>query len=51
LPSRLQILLNLFGGQLYINSKDNYYKVCKLLNLSYSPTRGGVTVELDGFIV
>ncbi|UKZ71019.1 uncharacterized protein TrAtP1_011987 [Trichoderma atroviride] len=51
LPSRLRILLNLFGGQLYINSKDDYYEVCKLLNLSYSLTRGGVTVEPDGFIV
>lgn len=51
LPSRLRILLNLFSGQLYINSKDDYYEVCKLLNLSYGPTKDGVTVEPDGFII
>ncbi|PNP47794.1 hypothetical protein THARTR1_10479 [Trichoderma harzianum] len=51
LPSRLRILLNLFSGQLYITSQDDYYEVCTLLNLSYGPTEDGVTVEPDGFIV
>ncbi|KAM0261275.1 hypothetical protein ACHAQJ_002306 [Trichoderma viride] len=51
LPSRLRILLNLFSGQLYINSQDDYYEVCKLLNLSHKSTEDGVTVGPDGFII
>ncbi|KAK0763454.1 hypothetical protein N5P37_002831 [Trichoderma harzianum] len=51
LPSRLRNVLNLFSGQLYITSQDDYHEVCKLLNLSYGPTEDGVTVEPDGFIV
>jgi hypothetical protein len=51
LSSRLKVLLNLFSGQLYINSQDDYHDVCKLLNLSYKPTEHGVTVEPDGFII
>lgn len=51
LPSRLRNVLNLFSGQLYITSQDDYYEVCTLLNLSYGPTEDGVTVEPDGFIV
>ncbi|KAL7958018.1 hypothetical protein V8C34DRAFT_324717 [Trichoderma compactum] len=51
LPSRLRILLNLFSGQLYITSQDDYHEVCTLLNLSYGPTEDGVTVEPDGFII
>ncbi|KAK4061998.1 uncharacterized protein Triagg1_10161 [Trichoderma aggressivum f. europaeum] len=51
LPSRLRILLNLFSGQLYITSQEDYHEVCTLLNLSYGPTEDGVTVEPDGFIV
>ncbi|KAJ4865601.1 hypothetical protein T069G_02131 [Trichoderma breve] len=51
LPSRLRNVLNLFSGQLYITSQDDYHEVCTLLNLSYGPTEDGVTVELDGFVV
>ncbi|KAL7781006.1 hypothetical protein V8C43DRAFT_320153 [Trichoderma afarasin] len=51
LPSRLRNVLNLFSGQLYITSQDDYHEVCTLLNLSYGPTEDGVTVEPDGFIV
>ncbi|KAH0531231.1 hypothetical protein TsFJ059_000090 [Trichoderma semiorbis] len=51
LPSRLRSVLNLFSGQLYITSQDDYHEVCTLLNLSYGPTEDGVTVEPDGFIV
>lgn len=51
LPSRLRNVLNLFSGQLYITSQDDYHEVCTLLNLSYGPTEDGVMVEPDGFIV
>lgn len=51
LPSRLRNVLNLFSGQLYITSQDDYHEVCTLLNLSYRPTEDSVTVEPDGFIV
>ncbi|KAL7916768.1 hypothetical protein GGI35DRAFT_433976 [Trichoderma velutinum] len=51
LPSRLRNMLNLFSGQLYITSEDDYHEVCTLLNLSYGPTEDGVTVEPDGFII
>ncbi|KAL7928418.1 hypothetical protein V8C35DRAFT_332985 [Trichoderma chlorosporum] len=51
LPSRLRTLLNLFSGQLYINSEADYHEICKLLNLSNSTTKDGATVEPDGFIV
>ncbi|QYS92728.1 hypothetical protein H0G86_000129 [Trichoderma simmonsii] len=51
LPSRLRNVLNLFSGQLYITSQDDYHDICTLLNLSYGPTEDGVTVEPDGFIV
>ncbi|EHK23059.1 uncharacterized protein TRIVIDRAFT_230731 [Trichoderma virens Gv29-8] len=51
LPSRLRLLLNLFSGQLYITSQDDYHEACRLLNLSYGPTEDGVTVEPDGFII
>ncbi|KAH6982286.1 hypothetical protein BKA56DRAFT_550226 [Ilyonectria sp. MPI-CAGE-AT-0026] len=45
-----RIQLNLFAGQLYLSSFQEYTKVCDALGLASSPTQGLVVLEADGFI-
>ena len=42
--------LNLFAGQLYLRSYDEYLSVCRFLGLSFRPRRDGVDVARDGFV-
>lgn len=51
LPCRLRLQLNLFAGQLYFGSFNDYRETCEILSLAWKPTEEGVTVEADGFIV
>lgn len=44
------IQLNLFAGQLYLSSFQEYTKVCDALGLASRPTEGLVILEADGFI-
>ncbi|KAI9370544.1 hypothetical protein BJX61DRAFT_544525 [Aspergillus egyptiacus] len=50
-PTALRIQLNLFAGQLYIESFDEYREICAFLGVASVPTPEGVTVAADGFIV
>ena len=44
------IELNLFAGQLYLSSHDEYLSLCQFLGLSSRRPRNGVHPEADGFI-
>lgn len=47
----LAMQLDLFAGQLYLSSYDDYLKACQFLNLASSPRKEGEIVSADGFIV
>jgi hypothetical protein len=51
LPCCLRLQLNLFAGQLYFGSPNDYRETCEILSLAWKPTEEGITVEADGFIV
>ncbi|KAF8860560.1 hypothetical protein BDZ45DRAFT_800719 [Acephala macrosclerotiorum] len=51
LPRNLIIQLNLFAGQLYFNSYEEYVEVCQFLGLAYEKTGYGAVVAADGFII
>ncbi|RDL36009.1 uncharacterized protein BP5553_06621 [Venustampulla echinocandica] len=51
LPSHLPLQLNLFSGQLYFRSFEEYMRACDFLRLAWHGSEDGVTVEADGFIV
>lgn len=51
LPRNLIIQLNLFAGQLYLNSYQEYVEVCQFLGLAYEKTKQGTIVTADGFII
>ncbi|KAF2447904.1 hypothetical protein P171DRAFT_518926 [Karstenula rhodostoma CBS 690.94] len=51
LPRDLINQLNLFAGQLYFRSYDEYLETCKFLGLASAATLDGQTVQSDGFIV
>lgn len=51
IPRHLITQLNLYAGQLYISSYDEYLEVCKFLNLASEMTPEGWTVAADGFII
>ncbi|KAF9894652.1 hypothetical protein FE257_006540 [Aspergillus nanangensis] len=51
IPESLVIQLNLFAGQLYISSYNEYLKICDFLGVASVPTPEGLTVAADGFIV
>lgn len=54
LPKYLRLQLNLFAGQLYFGSFEDYVDTCNMLDLAWRPPSaedGNVTVETDGFIV
>lgn len=48
LPTIMQ--LNLFAGQLYLRTYEEYVWLCNFLGLSYQRQDDGVEVECDGFI-
>jgi hypothetical protein len=50
-PRELVMQLNLFAGQLYLRSYDEYKRVCKYLGLSYTENKDEETaVPPDGFV-
>ncbi|KAJ9257552.1 hypothetical protein DTO195F2_5534 [Paecilomyces variotii] len=51
IPTTLRIQLNLFAGQLYISSFDEYREICEFLGVAYYAAPEGLTVAADGFIV
>ncbi|KAF4469857.1 hypothetical protein FALBO_3237 [Fusarium albosuccineum] len=50
IPLDLSIQLNLFAGQLYLSSFDEYTAVCGALGLAWGPADDSVTLGPDGFI-
>jgi hypothetical protein len=51
IPTTVRIQLNLFAGQLYISSFDEYREICEFLGVAYYAAPEGLTVAADGFIV
>lgn len=50
-PDTLRIMLNLFGGQRYLESYSEYQYLCELLGVASAKTPKGVVVAPDGFIL
>ncbi|KAF7929086.1 hypothetical protein BELL_0370g00080 [Botrytis elliptica] len=53
LPSihpRIIMLLNLFAGQLYLRSHDEYIRLCQFLGLCYYPPQNDVEIGCDNFV-
>ena len=50
IPSPLLILLNLFAGQLYMSSFEEYVEVCQFLGLAWRAAEDDTIVGADGFI-
>ena len=48
-PAHLRIELNLFAGQLYFDSREQYQRVCALFALHMAHS-GAKHVEVDGFV-
>ncbi|CAI6342345.1 unnamed protein product [Periconia digitata] len=46
----LIVQLNLFAGQLYFNSYDEYTEMCDYLGLAWATAKEGQEVQTDGFI-
>ncbi|PHH52919.1 hypothetical protein CFIMG_005390RA [Ceratocystis fimbriata CBS 114723] len=42
--------LNLFAGQIYMSSFDEYLAICNYLGITTKPTREGEDIAIDGFI-
>ncbi|RDW69108.1 uncharacterized protein DSM5745_08868 [Aspergillus mulundensis] len=51
IPVLLRIQLNLFAGQLYISSYQEYREICDFLGVAYYTAPEGLTVLSDGFIL
>ncbi|CAL3967669.1 unnamed protein product [Diplocarpon coronariae] len=51
IPRHLITQLNLFAGQLYFSSYQEYVEVCQLLGLAYEKSGPGTIVAADGFII
>ncbi|KAK3077116.1 hypothetical protein LTS18_011173 [Coniosporium uncinatum] len=51
IPQHLRIQLNLFAGQLYVSTFEEYTAMCDFLGLAWQPQRHGVEVASDGFII
>jgi hypothetical protein len=51
IPTILKIQLNLFAGQLYMSSYDEYCQLCDFLGVLSMKTPGSYVVAADGFIV
>lgn len=50
IPCQLLTALNLFAGQLYIDSLDDYVGICKFLGIACEPAKDGEIIGADGFI-
>ncbi|KAM0269041.1 hypothetical protein ACHAQH_009846, partial [Verticillium albo-atrum] len=48
-PVRLVVQLNLFAGQLWLESYEEYVRICRFLGLSYRPSQGEERIATDGF--
>jgi hypothetical protein len=51
IPTVLKIQLNLFAGQLYLSSYDEYHQLCDFLGVLSTKTPSGYVVSADGFII
>ncbi|KAK4626619.1 hypothetical protein CLAFUW4_05025 [Fulvia fulva] len=51
IPRALSVRLQLFSGQLYITSFEDYLEICKFLGLSTEAAKDGWDVAADGFIL
>ncbi|PGG97603.1 hypothetical protein GX51_07235 [Blastomyces parvus] len=51
LPRYLGVQQNLFSGQLYFSSFQEYVEVCELLGLAWEEDRKGRALDADGFIL
>jgi hypothetical protein len=49
-PDKLRIELNLFSGQLYLDSYSDYKALCEFLGVASFKTPPGLVVAADGFI-
>jgi hypothetical protein len=51
-PSSIARVLNLFAGQIYLKSHDEYLALCRFLGLCYreNPGNGEIRIACDGFI-
>jgi hypothetical protein len=49
-PAHVRTLLNLFAGQLYFNSREEYESVCVFLGLHMAHP-GAAQIEVDGFVL
>jgi hypothetical protein len=49
-PRDLAMQLNMFAGQLYFSSYDDYREACQLLGLASEKVAPGTRVAFDGFI-
>ncbi|KAL2261316.1 hypothetical protein VTK26DRAFT_4409 [Humicola hyalothermophila] len=49
-PRELIMQLNLFAGQLYLRSYDEYVRLCRYLGLSFRENDGDEDVAADGFV-
>ncbi|KAB5525653.1 hypothetical protein GE09DRAFT_1257349 [Coniochaeta sp. 2T2.1] len=50
-PTGLVLQLNLFAGQLYFRSYEEYKRACEFLGLAWRLMDGNTVIEPDGFIV
>lgn len=51
IPNHLRILLNLFAGQLYLESYSGYSRLCDFLGVASVKTPDDLVVAADGFIL
>lgn len=51
LPPQFTIQLNLFAGQLYLDSFDKYIEVCNILGLAWQKAEDRSQIAADGFII
>ncbi|PYH83568.1 hypothetical protein BO82DRAFT_411285 [Aspergillus uvarum CBS 121591] len=51
IPESLRIQLNLFAGQLYVSSYNEYCEICRFLGVASTAAPEGVAVAADGFIM
>ncbi|KAL7926442.1 hypothetical protein ACQKWADRAFT_328227 [Trichoderma austrokoningii] len=50
IPPAMMVELNIFAGQLYLSSFNEYMEVCNKLGLAWSPADDSVVLGPDGFI-
>ncbi|OJJ43588.1 hypothetical protein ASPZODRAFT_28243 [Penicilliopsis zonata CBS 506.65] len=50
-PRESIVQLNLFAGQLYLGTFEEYVEVCNFLNLAWESTRDDQRIAADGFIL